>query len=155
MAKDRDPPISEVSYGHGVTVIDIGDIRVSRGRTRRPYSSCGHRRLSYDTQERRIWCRDCEREVEPFDAFERLVEAYARAHAQLQKRREELEQVENFRARSLAARQMDKAWQKRKTVPACPHCHQGLLPEDFKHGIRMTVSRRFAEKQRERKGLKK
>lgn len=64
-----DEPIEDQNYLSGLTVIDIGDIRVSRGMTRRPVSSCGHRRMAYDPKERRIWCKDCEKDVDPFDAF--------------------------------------------------------------------------------------
>ena len=35
----KDPPIIETEYLHGLSVIDIGDARVSRGLSRRPVSA--------------------------------------------------------------------------------------------------------------------
>lgn len=141
----RDPPIEGPQYLSGVTVVDIGDYRVSRGMTRRPFSACHHRRLTYDTQERRIWCQDCERDVEPFDAFTGLVQPYDAALKSLERKREAIEEAEKFQARSLAAKAIDKAWRKRSSVPACPHCHNGLFPEDFKNGVMVTLGRDYAE----------
>src|SRR5690606_34525923 len=73
---DKRPPIEPLDYISGVKVVDIGDIRVARGMSRRPASSCKHHHLHYDTAERRIWCRDCETDVEAFDSFKMLVERF-------------------------------------------------------------------------------
>lgn len=64
---EKSPPIEESSF-----VVDIGDYRVSRGLTRRPFSGCHHRSMVYDERERRVWCKDCESDVEAFDAFLKL-----------------------------------------------------------------------------------
>ncbi len=132
-----DEPIDEPGFVAGVTVVDIGDIRVSRGLTRRPTSSCTHRRMTYDHKERRIWCRDCEKDVDPFDAFVKLTEQYHFAFESLQQRRKELDEAERFQCRSIAAKELDKAWRHKQMVPACPHCGNGLFPEQFKNGIGM------------------
>ena len=39
--------------------------------------------------------------------------------------------------RSIAARKMEEAWRHKNMVPSCPHCHNGLFPEDFKTGMSM------------------
>lgn len=140
----KDPPIEPREYIHGVKVVDIGDIRVARGLSRRPHSVCNHKQLVYDQNERRIWCKDCEKDVEPFDAFAHVVEQYHKAYAYITSRFEELSQAETFQARSLAAREIDKVWRSKKMVPACPHCRQGLFPEDFKNGC-SSLSREYAE----------
>lgn len=127
-------PIDEPEYVMGVKVVDIGDLRVSRGLTRRPYSSCRHSKLTYDPRERRIWCRDCETDVEPFDAFTGLVEQYNSAYLSLIQRQTALKEAEAFQVRSIAAKNIDKAWRSKNMVPACPHCSHGLFPEDFKNG---------------------
>jgi hypothetical protein len=135
--RDRDPPIEELGFVGGVTIVDIGDIRVARGLTRRHHASCPHRNLVYDNSERRIWCKDCERDVEAFDAFEQIVSQYSGALSALERREVRLREAETFQVRSLAAKQIDKAWRHRKMVPACPHCKHGLFPENFKHGCDM------------------
>jgi len=132
-----DEPIEDVAYLHGVTVIDIGDIRVSRGMTRRPHSACTHRRMSYDPKERRVWCRDCEKDVDPFDAFVKLTEQYHSAYERLRDEQKQLAEAQQFQCRSVAAKAIDQAWRSRKMVPICPHCKQGLLPQDFVNGIAM------------------
>ena len=155
MSKDRDPPIEELGFIVGVKVVNIGDYRVSRGMTRRPFSGCPHRTMSYDTNERRIWCRDCERDVEPFDAFSGLCQEYHEAFAKLQKRFRELEEAEKFQIRSLAAKAIDKAWRKRNMVPACPHCRGGLFPEHFKDGCLTMLGRDYASTLLKRKDPQK
>ena len=147
----KDPPIEPMAFLGGVKVIDIGDLRVARGLSRRPASSCRHRRLHYDTKERRIWCADCEQNIEAFDAFELLCGQFHEASTQLKRRSDELAAAETHQLRSLAARQLDMAWQKRRMVPACPCCGQGLFPEDFKDGIMASLGREYAEAQRRRR----
>lgn len=147
-----DEPIEEQQYIHGVTVVDIGDLRVARGMTRRPYSSCRHASLTYDPRERRIWCKDCEKDVDPFDAFTGLVEQYNRAYKDHLKREKEISEAEGFQARSRAAKTLDEAWRRRKRLPTCPHCRAGLFPEDFADGVGW-IGREYAEALRgKRKG---
>lgn len=130
----KDPPIEPAEYLRGLTVIDFGDLRVARGLSRRPFSACRHFKLNYDQQERRIWCRDCETNVEPFDAFTILCENYSAAARELRKREDALKVAENEGLISLAARVLDKIWRGRNKAPMCPSCSRGLLPEDFKNG---------------------
>mgnify|MGYP003529462785 CR=1 FL=1 len=140
-----DPPIKELEYLHGMTVVDIGDIRVARGQSRRPHSICGHHKLLFDHGERRIWCSDCQTDVEPFDAFELLADrAYAHVK-RLKEWEERLSQIDGFKARMLATKALDKAWSSKNMVPACPHCKNGLFPEDFKDGVGIMLGRDYAK----------
>lgn len=145
MSDERDPPIEEKEYITGMTVVDIGDHRVARGMTRRSFSGCNHHRQVYDQQERRIWCKDCERDVEPFDAFVSIVNQLSAATMKLDSRAKRLAEAEAFQARSLAVKELDKVWRKRRMVPACPHCNMGLFPEDFKNGVGVVLGREYAE----------
>ncbi|WP_244594607.1 hypothetical protein [Methylosinus sporium] len=140
----KTPPIIEQRFIAGVNVVDIGDVRVSRGLSRRPFSLCHHRRLAYDEKERRVWCQDCETDVEPFDAFRLLVEQMHRATAELERQATELNEAMAFQARQIATKKLDKAWRSRTMVPACPHCNNGLFPEHFKDGLAM-LGRDYAE----------
>lgn len=135
MSERKDPPIEPLPYRAGVTIIDIGDVRVLRGMSRRPHSACQHRRLHYDPSERRIWCADCERDLEGFDAFQTLAEQCHEFYAQNKRRAEELAKAEQFQARSRAVKALDHVWRSRSMVPCCPHCHRGLLPEDMLRGV--------------------
>jgi len=150
---EKDPPIEPQEFAGGVKVVDIGDIRVARGLSRRPASSCQHKRIHYDRAERRIWCADCEQNIEAFDAFEIIVAKFDAAAQNIKRRQSELDEAEKFQIRTLAARQLDLAWRHRSMVPMCPSCGMGLFPEDFKNGGRGSLGREYAEAlRRKRKG---
>jgi len=137
-------PIEPQNYLYGVKVIDIGDARVKRGKSRRPIGCCPHKNLHYDTAERRIWCSDCEADVEGFDAFVVLVENFDRGFKRMKDREEKVLAAEQSALVSRAAREMDVHWRKRSTVPLCPHCSTALLPEDVLRGL-ATRSRQLIE----------
>lgn len=149
MTEDKDPPIEPQDFVGGVKVVDFGDLRVARGLSRRPFSLCKHRPLVYDPKERRIWCRDCESNVEGFDAFVLLVEQFHRAAQEIQRQREEVEKARAHNIIRIAARQMDEHFRSRTMVPACPHCHTGIFPEDV--GRMASVSREWEQARRNQK----
>lgn len=130
-----DAPIEPQNYLYGLNVVQIEDLRVARGLTRRPASSCRHKKLVYDDKERRIWCSDCESEVEPFDAFVGLCEVFSAGINSLNRRRREVEEAEKFALRSRAAKVMDEAWRSTSMAPLCPHCNEALMPEDVAKGV--------------------
>lgn len=136
-----DAPIEPQEYIYGPKVIQIEDLRVARGLTRRPLSSCRHKQLVYDDKERRVWCSDCESEIEPFDAFQMLCDVYGAGLRSLANRRRELAEAEAFQVRSRAAKVMDEAWRSTKMAPLCPHCMTAILPEDVAGGIAKTDKR--------------
>lgn len=138
-----DAPIDEQAYVSGVTVVDIGDVRVARGLARRHHGSCPHGRMVFDRAERRIWCKDCEHTVEAFDAFEAIVRHFSTAESRIADRERELKEAETFRVRAVATKKLDAVWRRRKVVPRCPHCRQALLPEDFTGELHV-VSRELA-----------
>lgn len=143
-------PIEPAPFVSGVTVVDIGDLRVARGLTRRPVAVCKHLRMTYDPRERRVWCQDCETDVDSFDAFMEIVERYASATKHLERRANEVREAEAFAIRSRAAKVMDEAWRRRSVVPTCPHCRAGLLPEDIlKKGLSV-VSTEYEQARRRR-----
>ncbi len=133
-----DAPIEPQDYIYGVKVVQIEDLRVARGLTRRPASSCRHKQLVYDQGERRVWCQDCEAEVEAFDAFVGIVEVFSAGMSKLNTRRRELAEAESFQIRSRAAKVMDEAWRSTKMAPLCPHCMAAILPEDVADGVAKT-----------------
>lgn len=140
MDDKKSPPIEKPGFLGGVTVIDIGDVRVARGISRRPYSVCRHARLVYDGNERRIWCKDCEQDIEPFDGF-KIIAEQAQAFSNAMERREAaVEKAESHALISRAAKAVDDAWRRRNIAPGCPHCHSPILPEDFAGGVRSGAS---------------
>jgi hypothetical protein len=151
MVDKKDPPIEPQEFLAGVRVVDIGDLRVARGFSRRPPSVCKHSHLHYDHAERRIWCPDCEQNIDPFDAFEQLVTVWAEATDKLNRRREDVDAAEKHALISIAAKTVDEIWRRRRMVPVCPVCASGLFPEDFRRrGV--TLGRPFAAAFRAKKG---
>ncbi|MBX3504483.1 MAG: hypothetical protein KF895_03315 [Parvibaculum sp.] len=144
------PPIEEQEFLGGVKVVQIEDLRIARGLSRRPHSACPHVRLVYDEKERRVWCKDCESDIEGFDAFRLLVERSHAHQKDLIERMAKVEEAEAAALLSLAARAIDKIWRTRKSTPCCPHCRQALLPEDFKEGRPITMSADLARAQRDK-----
>lgn len=144
-----DAPIEPQEYTYGVKVVDIGDIRVARGMTRRPIGQCSHRHQVYDDKERRVWCSDCETEIEPFDAYMRLVEMMDGHIKKLQAREKQVAEAESHALRSRASKVMDEAWRSLTTAPLCPHCDEAILPGDVARGV-AKCSRSLVEAKRKR-----
>jgi hypothetical protein len=142
----------EQDFLGGVKVVDFGDVRVARGFTRRHHSNCRHRQMVYDLRERRIWCKDCERDIEPFEAFRLLIEQVNDVTINLARREQLVSAAEKHHVRSLAAKAVDEVWRSRGMVPACPCCGAGLFPEDFKNGVQSTLGRDYAEALRKKMG---
>jgi hypothetical protein len=142
-----DAPIDQQDYLYGIKVVQIDDLRVARGLTRRPKTSCRHKRLVYDQGERRVWCEDCETEVEPFDAFMGVVEVWGLASNQIERRKRELAEAEAFAIISRASKVIDQVWRSKRSVPLCPHCHEAILPGDVVGGV-STASRQLVEQRR-------
>lgn len=127
-------PIIPMDYVYGMKVVNIGDLRVARGKSQRAPSTCKHIRLAFDTDERRVYCQDCEQDVEPFDAFLQLV----KRHHHLEAKAERLRQDAAHTIISRAAKRIDEAWRSRKMAPCCPHCKAAILPEDVVNGLSKT-----------------
>lgn len=120
----------QMSAPFSAKVINLADISVRHGRSQRE-RGCRHHNLTYDMGERRIWCRSCEMTIEGFDAFMVLVRNYQLMISDYQRRKSDLDDAIKCNIRRIAARNLEKGWNSRRHVPACPHCARGLLPEDF------------------------
>lgn len=152
MSEQKDPPIDETDFTFGGgRVVDFGDLRVARGKSRRAYSICQHLRLMYDATERRIWCKDCERDVDAFEAFTGIAEHFRVAESRIARIKAEALEAQNHALHLIAARNLEAVWRGRKMAPTCPHCTRGLLPDDFKKvGGRVSVEFEQARRQREK-----
>lgn len=142
----------QMSAPFSAKIIHLADVSIEHGRSRRQ-RGCRHHNLTYDIPERRIWCRACEMTIEGFDAFMVLVRNYQLMIGDYQRRKADLDDAIKSNIRRIAARNLEKGWNSRRNVPACPHCSRGLLPEDFEKGSRLVSldierARRNREKDR-------
>ena len=129
----KDPPIEEQPYIEP-QVIDLGDVRVARGMSRRPYSACEHRRLCYDSQERRVWCADCETTLDGFDGFLVLTKYFQAMTNAANRMVAEAKEAREAVIHRIAARKVEQIWRAKMAV-TCPHCHRGILPGDSLGGV--------------------
>ena len=143
--KPKDPPIEHYP---GTNVIEIGEARVQRGFGKYG-GKCLHNKLTYCTRERRVWCCDCERTIDNFDAFEKLVSQHQSGWDRIRNLQEELTNALKHSVRRVAAKNIDKIWRGNKMAPVCPHCKAALLPEDFAK-ISGQVNVEFERKRREK-----
>ena len=74
--------------------------------------------MVYDQNERRVWCKDCEKDVDAFDAFVGLVEHYSGALKRLERDRKQVEEAKAFNVRSRAAKAINEAWRSRTMLPS-------------------------------------
>lgn len=131
MTEEKDTPIKEMDFVSGVKVVNIGDIRVARGLSYRPYTSCPHVSLVYDDRERRVWCKDCQHNIESFDAFKILTQNAHAAYAEINRMWAEAKAAQEHTIHLIATKNIERAWRGKTMAIACPHCRGGLLPEDF------------------------
>ena len=114
-------------------VIDLAEVRVEFGLPRNRHERCAHRSLTYNVEERRVWCRDCERSIDGFDAFMVLVRNFAAMEQAARAKMTQAEEAKSAHIGRRAAKKLDQAWSGQQMAVGCPHCNGGLLPEDFEH----------------------
>jgi len=154
MMSDIDTPIDPAhpdATPWSKPVIDLGDMRISYGRPRYPEKICKHRSLVYSTEERRVWCKDCQRTVDNFDAFMVLANGHHDMVNRLKRKVKEAEEIKQAYIHRKSAKELDLAWGKKSAV-GCPHCGRGLLAEDFATGCRQSSREIELARRRREKG---
>jgi hypothetical protein len=126
------------------TVYDIGDFRVevkpdTLGLTFQGDTECPHRNLVYSETGRTVECEQCEKQIDPWWAFMRMVRNFKTIKDRLDSAREALEKDMATALTHTAALRVEKAWRRRKYVPTCPHCYKGILPMDGFGGSQASV----------------
>jgi len=121
-------------------LIDLAGVRIQRGIPKYNPNQCTHRNILYcdNGRDRRIWCSDCEKDIEPFDAFMIFARQFEGMISEAQDMRQKAAEALRATARLRATKVLDKAWSGNVMAVACPHCRGGLLPEDFARGSDQT-----------------
>lgn len=126
------PPIDPHTQLRNRKVVHIAELKAQQGVTRRQEASCKHLNLVYDKRERRVWCSDCEHEIDAFDAFQVTCENMHKAVETLKSREARIKDAFKEKVRHSAAKSLEEAWSNEGVLPVCPHCREGLAPEDFR-----------------------
>ncbi|MHC2016276.1 hypothetical protein [Methylobacterium sp. CM6247] len=114
-------------------VIDLASVRVEWGRNQNPKAKCAHKSLVYNEGESRVWCQDCERTVENFDAFMVIARSFQAMIAEVRRKNAKADEAMTATVNRRAAKEMERTWNAKMGV-VCPHCRDVLLPEDIEKG---------------------
>ena len=117
-------------------IIDLAGIRVQWGlpATKRQ-DRCDHNGLLYSEEERRVWCGKCNRTVENFEAFMVFVRHFREIESAARVKMRKAEEAMRSSVRRRATKELDRLWAGEGRAVSCPHCKNGLLPEDFANGV--------------------
>lgn len=141
----EDPPLEVLPDGGSYVgvVVDLDSVRIRTGRTPRGLKTCQHKHMIYNQTERRIWCEDCERTIDNFDAFQTFTRHFKAMEREAGHKLRIAQEALAGAARLRATKELDRLWSGRRMAPCCPHCNRGLIPEDFADGVRSTTSLEF------------
>jgi hypothetical protein len=147
-----DDPIDEAAtqgcYDH--VVVDLDKVRVALGWPRTPrHRRCKHQSMVYSTEQRRVWCKDCESTIETFDAWLVLIRNFEGMMRDVRGKLAKASAALSAVVIRRAAKEIDRTWGQ-KMAPCCPHCRRGLLPEDFANGASSATSAEFERARRKR-----
>lgn len=126
-------------------VINIGELALRRKDRWAGFTApgeCKHLHLMLDDNGDTVRCDDCKVYVSAYWALKLLAMQFQSQERALAARRAQLDAETAEKRTLIATRKVDAAWRSRTMVPACPHCHEAIFPED---GLgRHTVSREVA-----------
>ena len=125
-------------------VIEFGELRVRRAEkmTRLAADRCRHYKMTLDDNGDIVTCDDCGKQLSAFWALRLITEQYEAAWKKVQATGERINREAQASLHLRAAAKVEKAWRSRSMVPACPHCHAPIFPEDGLGGIQ--VNRKIA-----------
>lgn len=128
---DDNAPIEPQDYLYGIKVVELDNIRIARGKTKRPYEKCNHLHMVIDDNERRVFCEDCQMAITAFDGLMALFKNWGKIVDSLNRRSDDVKAAEKYSIIRIATKNIDAEFMKQDTVPCCPHCNEGLIPDDF------------------------
>lgn len=131
-------------------IFQIDDYRYSKTNSKWERGKCPHKQLVLDDHGQTVECGDCGKELGAYWALSKMVHKWADWQRQLQARADEVKEMEGAVVVLKAAKSVETAWRRRKTVPCCPHCKAAILPEDGFGDRLLTVSKDLERQRRKR-----
>lgn len=110
-------------------IIELGDLRITRAR-RQYTAGCQHKRFTVDPNGDIVTCNDCDKQISSHFALLLLVDEWDRAQRKLADSRASHAAAMERTVVLRAAQRVQSAWRSRTMVPTCPHCGEGIFPED-------------------------
>lgn len=130
----------DVDDGYVATVVDLAGFRIQAGRPPAKSTPCQHKNMIYSMQERRVWCEDCNRTIDNFDALKQVIIELDNMMSEARSKLAQADAALRSSVRRRASKELDRAWSG-SMVPCCPHCRRGLLPDDFVDGGTGSISK--------------
>lgn len=130
-------------------VIEMGSLVLERRRRLEgsTATACQHQRLTMEEQGEIVRCSDCHAQVSAWWALSMLAEHWEKMNRALDRERTAVQTAKSQNLHLIAARRVESAWRSKTTVPQCPHCNRGILPEDHFGGA--CISRAIELRRRE------
>lgn len=147
-----DEPLEICATPFGAQIINLADVCIRFGLPKSKFADrCKHRSIIYNKDDRRVWCSDCERTIDNFDAFMIFTEYFQAMESAAKWKNDKAQEALNATINRRATKVIDRAWSAGNAMAIrCPHCSSGLLPEDFANGVAQ-CSREIELARRERK----
>lgn len=113
-------------------IINIDDWKIQRLGQHRiaAEGDCDHKHIELDERGDIVRCMKCGIQLSAFWALKMLSDTYNQSLSRLKRERQALTEAKEKDLHLLAARKVERAWRRRDMTPACPHCGEGILPED-------------------------
>lgn len=91
---------------------------------KRKLCQCFEPRYKIDTQNRLVWCRDCNAIVDPFEALKQVAWQHERINDIHERMLEERRSVAGYEPRLHVMKELSKRYTGKNSpmVPRCPHC---------------------------------
>lgn len=103
----------------------------------------GMRKVMLNTKSRQVYCNDCGGLIDPFNALKDIAYKMERENEQVQRLREQAENLQNYKPWLKAVRSIEQGYRGKKMLPCCPRCDKPFFLEE----IDSWRNRQLAEKQ--------
>lgn len=98
---------------------------------RPPGPRCDHQRTVLDEGKGTVECRDCGVTLSAFWVLGQIAREENRCFTRIKALRAEAEELKGWVPFLRSMRKLEKRWRGRAMLPACPHCHRGLWPDEL------------------------
>ena len=118
-------------------VVQLGEYRFThKARSYFDRTQCQHKRTELDDNGNIVMCLDCGKQVDAYFVLRLLTEDWGRVQEQIWATQSRVNEEKAKHIHLIAARKVEQAWRDRRHVPTCPHCGEGISPNDgFGHGL--------------------
>ncbi len=146
MSDDRLEPL-ETAGMYVDNVVDLAGLRIRAGRRPHNAKECSHLNLTYSSRDRLIWCEDCSRNIDGFDAFLLLTSKFERMIYDVRRRKKLADDALRSTLVRRAAKELDSRYLG-NMAPVCRSCRDAILPEDILNSGSVSIEIERARRRR-------